>query len=137
MLFRSDNKWPLLAGHMGKRFLHRLDLGIARLLQNTKIPEKTCLNNSSYLLTTYGIELRAEILYDLYEAELQKSKSPVSILSIIREEKHHLAQMEESINKIPGLAFVKPQVLALEESLFKDFEILLKKSIGEHLAKSA
>jgi hypothetical protein len=94
-----DAKLPLLGGLKTKNFLHSLDIKILKLLKKEKIIQKDQLFYYAYLLTTYAIEKRAEILYGLYQARLTSSHSEVSIKSIIKEEENHLEEIETKIKK--------------------------------------
>jgi hypothetical protein len=90
-------------------------------LKKEKIIQKDQLFYYAYLLTTYAIEKRAEILYGLYQARLTSSHSEVSIKSIIKEEENHLEEIETKIKKIPLILNLKEKALEIESSIFFPF----------------
>ncbi len=88
----------LLGGHETLRYLDRLETKICRLLKK-QLPQldTQALKHHAYLLVTYAIELRASELYPIYQQLLIQSKSPVSVRSILLEEKGHLQEMEKEL----------------------------------------
>lgn len=53
----------------------------------------SALKFAAYLLVTYAIEVRADLIYPIYQAVLTQHKSKVSVRSIILEEQGHLEEM--------------------------------------------
>jgi hypothetical protein len=88
----------LIGGNQTLRYLDRLELHICRLLK-TQMPliEIPQLKHYAYLLVTYAIELRASELYPLYQELLIQARSPISVRSILLDEKGHLEEMEREI----------------------------------------
>jgi hypothetical protein len=72
-------------------YLSRLEAKICRLLDRAK------KGQILYFLVTYAIELRASEVYPLYQNLLSQAKSPVSVRSILRDEKGHLEEMQAAI----------------------------------------
>jgi hypothetical protein len=73
------------------RYLDRLEAKVYRLVKQS-YPQQ-----AAYLLVTYAIELRASEVYPIYQHLLTHIKSPVSVRSILLEEKGHLEEMQEQI----------------------------------------
>jgi hypothetical protein len=92
----------LIGGHQTLRYLDHLEIHICRLLK-TQMPslKVSKLKHYAYLLITYTIELRASELYPLYQELLIQTDSPVSVRSILLEEKGHLEEMEKEIAVSP------------------------------------
>ena len=82
----------LWGGMATLRYLDRLETRICRLVGG-----KSCHPMAIYFLVTYAIELRASEIYPLYQTLLSQGKSPVSVRSILLEEKGHLEEMREQI----------------------------------------
>jgi hypothetical protein len=74
-----------------KNYLSKLEVYILRHFEKSP---KLC-----YLLLTYVIEKRAEILYPVYEAVLQKSGSLFSVQTIIDDELKHLEDVGRGIDR--------------------------------------
>lgn len=53
----------------------------------------------AYLLVTLVIELRAGKIYSLYERTRKELGSPISLKSIISEEKRHLQEIDEILHR--------------------------------------
>ena len=116
-----DSKIPLLGDLKAKNFLHTLDIKILKLLKKEKIIQKDQLFYYAYLLTTYAIEKRAEILYGLYQDRLTFCHSQVSIKSIIKEEENHLEEIETKMKEVPLVWSLKKKALEIESSIFFPF----------------
>ncbi|MCH9627262.1 MAG: hypothetical protein S4CHLAM2_08970 [Chlamydiales bacterium] len=96
----------LLGGHLTRRYLDRLELGVCRL---TTI--------KLYPLVTYAIEKRAQQLYPLYQKALKESGSKVTVMSIIKEEEGHLEEMELEL----GECLYKEHVCEIEEKIYQSW----------------
>ena len=83
----------LLAPFSSKYYLNKLDLETSRYLRNTLFFNGAELKFAAYLLVTYAIELRADLLYPIYQKVLHMEGSRVSVRSIILEEQGHLEEM--------------------------------------------
>lgn len=100
-----------------KNYLTKLEVFILRELRRAKITNiRTC-----YLVLTYIIEKRAEILYPTYEKLLSEKQMGLSVASIISDEDQHLQLMIEEIKeeKIPLRLLEITQ--AFETKLFDNF----------------
>ncbi len=82
--YHPDVLWGGLAT---LRYLDRLETSLCRFVDPQSI----------YFLVTYAIELRASEVYPLYQTLLSQHKSPVSVRSILLEEKGHLEEMGTQI----------------------------------------
>lgn len=104
--FLEDYRLSSLLGEMVTfHYLKTLDLSICRFLKNEKLSPSN-IREGAYLLTTYSIEKRAQELYPLYEKHLKASGSKVTVRSILLEEKTHLEEMENALDKFPnGFAY--------------------------------
>ena len=88
----------LLAPHHSKYYLNKLDLETARYLKTKLGLTASALKYGCYLFVTYAIEVRADILYPIYQEVLDQSKSKVSVKNIIIEEQGHLEEMIAQLN---------------------------------------
>lgn len=104
----SYQKEMLVGSHETLCYLNRLEISICRLLKK-EIPNICTeeLRKYSYQLVTYAIELRASELYPIYQELLIEAGSPISVRSILLEEKEHLKEMEEGLEKlVNGYAYL-------------------------------
>lgn len=110
----------LLLPHKSAAYLRRLDVEVCRKLIAELGLSGAKLRHAAYLLVTYGIEVRAMELYPLYQEVLEAHSSPVTVKSIIAEEKGHLdvmqAQMEEEFNDVE---YWKQAACQIEEQLYQ------------------
>jgi len=83
----------LLAPYSSKYYLNKLDLMTCRYLKDTLQLRGSDLKFAAYLLVTYAIEVRADLIYPIYQGVLDQNKSKVSVRSIILEEQGHLEEM--------------------------------------------
>jgi rubrerythrin len=90
----------LLAPIVSSRYLHRIDTSVSRYLKTEYGFTGHDLRYAAYLLVTYAIEVRADELYPIYQEVLKQHKSKISVHNIIAEEQHHLASMEEQLQKL-------------------------------------
>lgn len=109
----------LLAPLPSRQYLYRLDLHAARLCKAAGL-EGAALRRLAYLLVTYAIEVRADALYPVVEAHLERYPGRVSVASIIAEEEGHLAEMEAALLAYPpALQALREQLLAYEAQLYE------------------
>ncbi|MCK4934466.1 MAG: hypothetical protein KAR79_02655 [Simkaniaceae bacterium] len=108
----------MLGGICSRHYLNRLDLFTSRLLK------KNAANKQfAYILVTYAIEKRAEMLYPKYHEILKKTQSKIHVKSIILEEEEHLQEMEKELTIWnAGKKYV--------EIICKQEEILYEKWLG-------
>lgn len=117
----------LVGGVSSLQYLNHLDLKTCRFLASQGISFSS-IKAVSYLLVTYAIEVRAEELYTIYDRELRKYSSRVSVKSILLEEKEHLNEMVEGLKLVVnGLDFAK-QICKIEEELCQKWLKSVRKS---------
>lgn len=111
----------ILGGINTVHYLDWLDLKTSRFLASTVGLSKHSVWEFAYLLVTYAIELRAEELYTLYDECLRKQGSKVIIKALLLEEKEHLNEMRNSLEKLPGGTEYAVQVCLYEEEIFSNW----------------
>ena len=93
-----DFSFPyLLAPLESHQYLNLLDVRACRYLKDKMGYSGRNLKMGAYLLVTYSIEVRADMLYGIYQDELTRTGSRVNVKSIIAEEEGHLAEMERML----------------------------------------
>lgn len=107
----------LLGSYPAKHYLYRLNTRISRFLKCNKGIDGRQLKEYGYLLVTYAIEVRAEELYPLYQHLLKEKGAPISVLSIIREEEHHLKEISDELKRTPAIAWTD-EICKIEKELF-------------------
>ena len=110
----------LIGGVKAYQLLHRLEVGVSRILVDDKTEEQA-RGSLSYLLVTYAIEKRAEEVYSHYHEMLKSHHSPVRITSILLEEKEHLAEITEELFNVPNAISLCEKVCKLESALFENW----------------
>lgn len=117
------------------QYLHQLDASISRYLKEKHDLKGKELKYGSYLLVTYAIEVRADELYPIYEEVLKEKGSSISMRMIIVEEKGHLEEMIEQMERFFGdWKSHGDFALELEKQLFADWEISLKNEVEKYYA---
>lgn len=106
----------LLGGTATLHYLTALDIQTARYLTTRGLAKRE-IKEAAYLLVTYAIELRAEELYPIYDEVLRKAGSRVAVKSILLEEKEHLSEMREGLDKLPAGWTHASHICALESAL--------------------
>lgn len=114
ILMKDYSLSRLLGGKASLHYLSMLDLKTCRFLKEKGL-SKHAIREAAYLLVTYAIELRAEELYPIYHEILQENGSKVTVKSILLEEKEHLNEMRECLDKIP-FGFVYAEKICLFEA---------------------
>lgn len=117
----ANQIYPLLGGYAARHYLHRLDMGICRILKKELGLAGRRLKDASYLLTTYGIEVRAAVFYPHYHEVLQAAGIKISLNSIIREEDRHLDEIESSLQAWPEIQALCQRVIDMENVLYERF----------------
>ncbi len=87
----------LLAPLESYHYLNMLDVEACRYLKNKLNLTGRDLKHGAYLLVTYAIEVRADMLYGVYQDALTKHASKVNVKSIILEEEGHLEEMQRML----------------------------------------
>ena len=115
-----DYSYPyLLAPIESHHYLNMLDVEACRYLKKTLHLEGRALKHGAYLLVTYSIEVRADMLYGIYQEALTRHKSKVNVKSIIAEEEGHLAEMERMLVQFhPEWEKLAADVCEIEVRLF-------------------
>jgi hypothetical protein len=112
----------LLAPVSSKHYLHKLDLLTSRYLRETMQLNNVQLKFAAYLLVTYAIEVRADLIYPIYQDVLSEANSKVSVRSIIIEEQGHLEEMIAQLEKFdPNWETHANKITQIEEVLYKDW----------------
>jgi hypothetical protein len=111
----------MLAAVASRQYLHRLDIGISRILRNAGIQGED-FGKLAYLLVTYAIEMRADDLYPVYQAAIEGYPVKISVRTIINEEEGHLAEMQEGLAAFNWeTAPLMEAAIAFETGLFHDW----------------
>lgn len=118
----------MLGGIATLHYLTALDLKTSRYLKKVGL-SKSSIKESAYWLVTYAIELRAEEFYPLYHEALRKVDSPITVKSILLEEREHLNEMREALHKMPSGFLYAEHVCALEGELCKKWLGALEKDL--------
>ncbi|MCX2454298.1 hypothetical protein OQX61_23705 [Pedobacter sp. PLR] len=121
----------LLAPYSTKYYLNKLDLLTSRYLKNTLQLHGSALKFAAYLLVTYAIEVRADVIYPIYQDVLSKNNSKVSVRSIILEEQGHLEEMIVQLKTFsPSWEDHAKQIIAIESKLYHSWMEDLSKTIS-------
>jgi hypothetical protein len=129
----SKNPPPLrfLGKKFGRRYLDLLDLYISRMLRKDAGFSQQQLKRGSYYLTSYAIEIRANHIFETYEKVLKNSEISFSLQGILKEEAHHLQEMEEAIDKDKTLRPFKYSSCLLEEKLYQRLLVYLREDLEQ------
>ena len=120
----------LLAPHRSKYYLNKLDLETSRYLKHTLGLSGAGLKYGCYLFVTYAIEVRADILYPVYQQVLDESKSKVSVKNIIIEEQGHLEEMISQLKTFsPEWQLHAENIIAIENRLYQNWITDLSQAI--------
>jgi hypothetical protein len=112
----------LLSPISSKHYLHSLDMLTSRYLRQTMKLEGLRLKFVAYLLVTYAIEVRADLIYPIYQDVLNRNSSKVSVRSIIIEEQGHLEEMISQLERFdPQWERHAGQIILIEERLYKNW----------------
>lgn len=109
----------LLAPLQSAQYLNMLDVEVCRYLKGRLGLEGRALKHGAYLMVTYSIEVRADMLYGIYQDALTRHKSKVNVRSIIVEEEGHLEEMRRMLVLFhPDWEAMAADVCAIEHRLF-------------------
>lgn len=112
----------LLAPIETKQYLHNLDIKCSRYLKEQFNLKGKDLRHASYLFVTYAIEVRADLLYPVYQDVLTGHQSRVMVKSIILEEEGHLEEMTAMLGRFnPDWQQYAGYVVAIETRLFGEW----------------
>jgi hypothetical protein len=115
-----DYSYPyLLAPVESHHYLNMLDVEACRYLKNKMCLQGRAMKHGAYLLVTYAIEVRADMLYGIYQDALTAHGSKVNVKSIILEEEGHLAEMQKMLETFdPNWEAIAKDICAIEDKLF-------------------
>lgn len=120
----------LLAPSASRAYLILLDIRVCRYLKNRLGLTRGDLKSAAYLLVTYAIEVRAGFLYPLYQQFLKSKKSPVSVMSIIKEEEGHLREMRHQLaERWRDWETHSGEACVVEEALFNRWQTRLSQEV--------
>lgn len=127
-----DYSYPyLLAPIESYHYLQQLDIEACRYLKNKLNLEGRALKHGAYLLVTYAIEVRADMLYGIYQEALTEHKSKVNVKSIIAEEEGHLEEMQRMLEVFhPDWQQLAADMCAVENELFQRWVVAIGKVLG-------
>ncbi|MDQ6479450.1 hypothetical protein [Dyadobacter sp. LHD-138] len=112
----------LLAPRATRFYLHALDIQCSRYLKKQFQLQGAELKYAAYLFVTYAIEVRADLLYPVYQDILSNVKHHVMVKSIIVEEEGHLEEMIGQLNNFRSdWKEHASAILAFEQVLFEDW----------------
>lgn len=121
----------LLAPVSSKHYLHKLDMLCSRYLQTQMNLNPIQLKFAAYLLVTYAIEVRADLIYPIYQQVLSNANSKVSVRSIIIEEQGHLEEMTAQLKNFdPQWELHAKKTIDIEDQLYTQWITALAHSIN-------
>ena len=115
-----DYSYPyLLAPIESYHYLNMLDVEACRYVKNKLNLSGREMKHGAYLLVTYAIEVRADMLYGIYQEALTKHSSKVNVKSIIAEEEGHLEEMQKMLEVFhPEWEKLAKDMCEVEDRLF-------------------
>lgn len=124
-----DYSYPyLLAPVESHHYLNMLDVEACRYLKQNMGLEGRALKHGAYLLVTYSIEVRADMLYGIYQEALTRYGSKVNVKSIILEEEGHLAEMQRMLQDFhPQWEGLAGDICAIEDRLFNNWILAISR----------
>ena len=116
-----DYSYPyLIAPVESYHYLQQLDVQACRYLKIKLNLAGRELKHGAYLLVTYAIEVRADMLCGIYQEALTSHKSKVNVKSIIAEEEGHLEEMQRMLEVFhPQWQQLAGDMCAVENKLFE------------------
>jgi len=109
----------LLAPVESSQYLNLLDIEVCRYIREKLGLQGRELKHGAYLLVTYAIEVRADMLYGIYQDALTQCRSKVNVRSIIAEEEGHLEEMRKMLVSFhPDWESLAADVCRIEDRLF-------------------
>lgn len=120
----------LLAPTTSYHYLHQLDTKACRYLYNKGLKGRA-MQDAAYILVTYAIEVRADSLYDIYQAVLSKAGSKVNVKSIILEEAGHLEEMTKMLKEFDkNWEPIAADICKIEDQLHQEWITGLSQTVG-------
>lgn len=121
----------MLAPIESHHYLQQLDVQASKYLKTKFGLQGRELKHGAYLLVTYAIEVRADMLYEIYQQVLSDNKSKVNVKSIILEEEGHLEEMQKMLELFhTDWKLFATDMCKIENDLFEHWI----KAIAEELA---
>jgi hypothetical protein len=129
-----DYSYPyLLAPIESYHYLQQLDVEACRYIKNKLNLEGRALKHGAYLLVTYAIEVRADMLYGIYQDALTMHGAKVNVKSIIAEEEGHLEEMQRMLEVFhPQWQKLAQDMCDVENKLFERWVTAIGKVIGKN-----
>jgi hypothetical protein len=119
----------LLAPIESHHYLNMLDVEACRYIKKKLNLEGRDLKHGAYLLVTYAIEVRADMLYGIYQEALTRHSSKVNVKSIIAEEEGHLEEMQRMLEVFhPDWEQLAADMCVIENRLFNTWIDALNKT---------
>ena len=129
----SYEKTTLLAAAYTQQYLKKLDVLCVRYLKGTLGLHTSELKFAAYLLVTYAIELRADVLYPIYQEVLERNNSKIMVKSIIVEEQGHLEEMTAQLETyLQDWKQHANRLIEIEERLFKEWMQAIRNEMLQH-----
>jgi len=124
-----DYSYPyLLAPIESYHYLHQLDVDACRYVKDKLGLSGREMKHGAYLLVTYAIEVRADMLYGIYQEALTKYSSKVNVKSIIAEEEGHLEEMQKMLEVFhPQWEMLAQDMCEVENRLFERWVAAIEK----------
>jgi hypothetical protein len=128
--YKAEN---LLAPSASRQLLTRIDVDVCRLLMHEEKMSFAEAKWGAYLLVTYAIEVRADMLYGIYQQGLSEAQSKVNVKSIIAEEEGHLAEMTSMLQGFhPRWEALAEKACAIENRYFAEWIEAVATEVGVH-----
>ncbi|GAA4464159.1 hypothetical protein GCM10023093_13910 [Nemorincola caseinilytica] len=126
-----DYTYPyLIAPVESYQYLNRLDVEACRYLKEHMGLQGRAMMHGAYLLVTYSIEVRADMLYGIYQDALSRHRSKVNVKSIIAEEEGHLEEMQRMLVTFhPEWERIAADVCRIEARLFRQWIVAVNAAV--------
>ncbi|MGO1242930.1 hypothetical protein [Sphingobacterium sp. JB170] len=129
--FEFYDPQSMLGGSASMQYLHRLDVLSCRYLKTHFGLSGGALRYAAYLFVTYAIEMRADVLYPIYQELLTKWDAKVSVKSIILEEEGHLQEMITALKQFSAdWETHSEKIITLEKDLYVQWEKAIEKQLA-------
>ncbi|RZK48560.1 MAG: hypothetical protein EOO99_09570 [Pedobacter sp.] len=112
----------LIAPNQTRHYLNSLDIAACRYLKEVFQLTGAELKYAAYLFVTYAIEVRADVLYPIYQQALSEAQSRVTVKSIILEEEGHLEEMIAQLERFSEIwQKHADNIVYMEQKLFNEW----------------
>jgi hypothetical protein len=119
----------IIGGWASYHYLSRVNLLLSRSLKGLGWAGGE-LKEIAYLLVTYAIEVRAMAIYRPYQEILKREGYPISILGVLREEEHHLEEINEAISQLKNADSLRTLARSIEFDLYQTWWKLINRLGG-------